>query len=266
MSTKKTIAILTNSRQATSSYCQLLEQEYHVIDIEEIKSNNHPEIIVVVGGDGTMLHAIHQYMNLDIPFYGINTGNLGFLMNKAHKNISSKSLQKNIDTATEVKLKLLEMTAIDIKNNQHKALAVNEVSLLRESHQASKISIEVNGQTQLNNLIGDGLIISTPAGSTAYNCSAGGPIIPITANLLAVTPINPFRPRRWQGALIQNTAEITIKIIDPKSRSVSVTADYHEVRDIKEISISLSHKTVSLLFNCDYDFEYKTLKEQFNEL
>ena len=257
------IAIISNNLKESRKYKSLLKKIFKLIDITEIK-NKKPDAIIVIGGDGLMLHSIHKYMHLNIPFYGIKTGNLGFLMNQPDSSkVLAKDLLENIHSSKKISLHLLEMKATDIKGNVSKELAFNEVSMLRQTHQAAKIEIHINGKSQLKELISDGVIVSTPAGSTAYNLSAGGPILPISANLLAVTPISPFRPRRWNGALLDSKTEIRVKVIDPKRRPVSATADSHEIRNVKDVFVKMTNKTIHLLFDKDYPFEDRSTAEQF---
>lgn len=259
----RNIAIISNDLKDSKRYESLLKKVFSLVDISEIKAKT-PDAIVVIGGDGMMLHSIHKYMNLNIPFYGIKTGNLGFLMNQPDsEKVIAKDLLANINSAKKISLHLLEMKATDFDGNITRKLAFNEVSLLRQTHQTAKIEIHVNGKVQLNELISDGVIISTPSGSTAYNLSAGGPILPISANLLALTPISPFRPRRWSGALLDWKTEILFKVIDPKKRSVSATADFQEVRNVKEVLVKMTNKTIHLLFDKESSFEDRSTAEQF---
>ena len=259
----KNIAVIENKTKLSKHYLDLLSTEYNIVELTTIRTQT-PDLIVVIGGDGMMLHSIHHYMDLNIPFYGIKTGNLGFLMNDInHPELTPKNLKHSISSAKEISIRPLEMDATDLKQKHHKALAVNEVALLRQTHQTAKVEIYVNGKLQLKNLTSDGIMVATPAGSTAYNLSAGGPILPISANLLALTPISPFRPRRWHGALVDSESEIIIEVIDPIKRSVSATADFYEVRDIKTVSIKIANQPIRLLFDPQQSFEERTLREQF---
>jgi len=230
------------------------------------KKSSSIDLIIAIGGDGTMLHAVHTFRHLTTKFYGINTGTFGFLMNKLKVNQykNADSLLKVLNHTEEVSIFPLEMEVINIKNKKFKALAINETSLFRQSYQTAQMEIAINNKVQLKNFVGDGIMISTPAGSTAYNLSVGGPILPINSNLLALTPISPFRPRRWKGALIPNDSEISIKILNPTKRSVSAVADFLEIRDVKQVFIKSSPKaSITLLFDKDQNFEEKTIKEQF---
>jgi len=262
----KNILAISDKTKASHQFLDLLSAKFNIINTDENQPIK-PDAIVVIGGDGMMLHSVHQHMQLNVPFYGIKTGNLGFLMNDINPlEISSKDLANNIENANHISVHPLSMCATDINDQKHSALALNEVSLLRQTHQAAKIRIYINKALQMKSLVSDGVIVSTPAGSTAYNLSAGGPILPISANLLALTPISPFRPRRWNGALIDSNSEITIEVIDPTKRPVSATADFHEIRDIKEVSVNVAKNKIKLLFNKSQSFEERIFKEQFIEI
>ncbi len=259
----KNIAVLTNNNNRSKQTLDLISKKFTIVDLE--KSPNKAQAIIVIGGDGTMLHSIHKYMDLKIPFYGLKAGHLGFLMNDITlQDTDISEIYKDINGAKKITIYPLKMEAICINGETFEALALNEVSILRQTHQAAKVELHVNERVHMQNLVSDGVMVATPAGSTAYNLSAGGPILPISANLLALTPISSFRPRRWHGALLNSDSHIRIKIIDPAKRPVSATADFHEVRDIKEVSISLSKKKIQLLFSPTQSFEDKTLKEQFS--
>ena len=218
------------------------------------------DIIIPIGGDGFLLKNLHNFNELKIPFFGINYGSIGFLMNIETK----EKLENIIQNSQEIFLKALEMKATDIKDKIFTSIAYNEVSLMRQTHQAAKINIEINKIKRINELICDGILLSTPAGSTAYNLSAHGSIIPLDSNLLALTPISAFRPRRWRGALLQEKNKINFNIKDYKNRPVSVTADNTEFRNIKKVEIYSSKKySCKLLFDNDHSMEERILKEQF---
>ena len=219
------------------------------------------DVIIPIGGDGFLLKNLHDYNELNIPFYGINYGHIGFLMNA---QTNEEDLRKIIEKSQEISLKALEMQATDIQGNIFTSIAYNEVSIMRQTHQAAKINIEINNIQRINELICDGVLVSTPAGSTAYNFSAHGSIIPLDSHLLALTPISAFRPRRWRGALLQETNKINFNIIDYKNRSVSVTADNKEFRDIKNVEVYSSKKnSCKLLFDNNHSMDERILKEQF---
>ena len=218
------------------------------------------DVIVALGGDGFMLESLHGAIGSGTPIYGMNRGTVGFLMNE----YLTEGLPERIARAQAVSLRPLKMTATDVSGNTTTALAINEVSLLRESRMAAKIRIFIDGIARLDEMICDGVLVATPAGSTAYNLSAHGPIIPMGADLLALTPISVFRPRRWRGALLPRKAEIAFEILQPELRPVSATADYTEVRDVKRVEIHQDHShRLELLFDPEHNLEERILKEQF---
>ena len=232
---------------------------------EYIKSYNQtdPELadlIIPIGGDGILLKSLHDFNELNKPFFGINYGSIGFLMNSA----SNKDLKEVIKNSKSTDLKPLKMTAKDEDNKIYDSIAYNEVSLMRQSHQASKFQIKINETTRMKELICDGVLVSTSAGSTAYNLSAHGSILPLDSKLLALTPISAFRPRRWRGALLSEKNIIEITVINFKDRKVSVTADNIEFRNIKEVTIQSSQdKNCRILFDNNHSIEDKILNEQF---
>ena len=218
------------------------------------------DVIVPIGGDGFLLKNLHDFNELNIPFFGLNYGSIGFLMNVK----TDENFEKIINSAQEISLKALEMQATDIKGEIFTSIAYNEVSLMRQTHQAAKINIKINNIKRINELICDGVLVSTPAGSTAYNLSAHGSIIPLDSHLLALTPISAFRPRRWRGALLQEKNRINFNIIDYDNRPVSVTSDNTEFRDIKKVEVYSSEKnSCKLLFDNNHSMEERILKEQF---
>lgn len=218
------------------------------------------DILVALGGDGFMLQTLHRHGDLGKPVYGMKLGTVGFLMNQ-HR---VEDLLPRLAAAEPAVLKPLEMVVQTESGARVESLAYNEVSLLRQTRQAAHIAIELNGQDRLDELICDGVMAATPAGSTAYNFSAGGPILPLGANVMALTPIAPFRPRRWRGAVLKATTEVKFRILDPYKRPVSATADSHEVRDVLEVTIRESARhTVTLLFDPEHNLEERILSEQF---
>ena len=243
----------SGSPNAESSYAHLIARY----------GNHEPEdatVLVVLGGDGFMLETVHKYLHLNIPVFGINRGTVGFLMNRW----TVGDIRQRILAAQPEVLYPLKMTVTKADDTVVEALAFNEVSLLRQERQAAKLSIRVNGAVRLHRMICDGLIVSTAAGSTAYNLSAYGPIIPIGTPLLAVTPISAFRPRRWRGALLPDTVDIEIEIHEHEKRPVSVTADHEEVRDIRAVRIEQHREdAVTMLFDSDHNLEERILREQF---
>jgi len=213
------------------------------IETVSLKKSN---IIIVLGGDGFMLQTLKKFYKFKKPFYGINSGNYGFLMNK----FSNKNFLKNLKTSHSIKIYPLQMTVKTKANQVKKSIAINEVSILRQNKQASSISIISNKKNIIKNLISDGVLVSTPAGSTAYNLSAHGPILNLDSNKLAVTPISPFRPRRWRGTTVSDKSKITIKNLDSNKRPISAVADNFEVRNVKMITIQTNKK---ICFNLLYD-------------
>ncbi len=249
--------------------------KYHFISSNTVEANKakkeyinsysqtEPEladVIVPIGGDGILLKTLHDFNKLDKPFFGINYGSVGFLMNST----SNKNLDELINNSKSTNLNPLKMIAIDVSNNEHESIAYNEVSLMRQSHQASKFQIKINNITRMNELICDGVLVSTSAGSTAYNLSAHGSILPLDSKLLALTPISAFRPRRWRGALLSEKSIIKINVLNFKDRQASVTADNIEFRNIKEVTIQSSNdKSCKILFDNNHSIEDKILNEQF---
>ena len=216
-------------------------------------------IIVALGGDGFMLQTLHEFMGKGVPIYGMNFGSVGFLMNELHE----EDLPQRLAAATAAKVHPLLMKAYTSGGTQE-ALAFNEVSLLRETRQAAKLRIILDGKTRLNELICDGILVSTPAGSTAYNLSAHGPILPIDSALLAMTPLSAFRPRRWRGALLPHQAQIRIDILEPQKRPVSATADNKEVREVIRVDIAEDRNTtMTMLFDEGHSLDERILAEQF---
>jgi len=213
------------------------------VEITTLKRSN---IIIVLGGDGFMLQTLKRLYKYKKSFYGINSGNYGFLMNK----FSNKNFLKNLKTAHGIKIHPLQMTVITKGGQVKKSIAINEVSILRQSKQASSISITANKKNIIKNLISDGVLVSTPAGSTAYNLSAHGPILNLDSKKLAVTPISPFRPRRWKGTIVSDKSKILIKNLDVNKRPISAVADNFEVRNAKIIKIQANKK---ICFELLYD-------------
>ncbi len=228
------------------------------------RHEDHPpedaDVLVALGGDGFMLQTLHRHGGLGKPVYGMKLGTIGFLMN----HLVFDGLVQRIHAAEPAVLRPLEMLVQTESGTTVGSLAYNEVSLLRQTRQAAHVSIELNGQIRLDELICDGVLVATPAGSTAYNFSAHGPILPLGANVVALTPIAAFRPRRWRGAVLKAETEIRFRVLDPYKRPVSATADSHEVRDVVEVMIRESRdRTVTLLFDPEHNLEERVLAEQF---
>jgi NAD+ kinase len=218
------------------------------------------DIVVALGGDGHMLQTLHRFVSTGIPIYGMNRGTVGFLMNDYHDN----HLLERLHAAELTVIRPLRMVASDESGKTHKAIAFNEVSMLRQRHQAAKLSIAVDGKPRLTELICDGLLVATPAGSTAYNLSAHGPILPINSQLLALTPISAFRPRGWRGAILPHQAKVTISVHEAAKRPVAAVADHVEVRHVREVEIAEDRKrSVKILFDPGHSLAERVLREQF---
>lgn len=248
------ISIVSDDHEPAQLAAAALKHSYDNVEPEAA------DVIVALGGDGFMLSTLHKFMNLKKPIYGMNLGSVGFLMNE----FQEIDLIHRVQRAEPIVLHPLTMTAVTADGNSQTALAINEVSLLRETRYAAKIKILVDGVERLDELVCDGVLISTPAGSTAYNMSAFGPIIPLGAELQALTPISAFRPRRWRGALLPRNAVVTFEVIDGRLRPVSAVADFTEVRNVIRVDVT-EEPTVSstLLFDPEHNLEERILKEQF---
>ena len=232
-----------------------LQQRYGVHAPEEA------DVVVALGGDGLMLSAMHRFMNTGIPIYGMNRGSVGFLMNE----YAEEGLLERLARAIPTTIHPLAMEALDTEGRHHAGRALNEVSLLRQTHQAAKLRISVDHRVRMEELICDGALVATPAGSTAYNLSAHGPILPITASMLALTPISPFRPRRWRGALLPSTARVRFDVLEPDKRPVAVAADADETRHVLRVDIveNRADRAV-MLFDPGHSLEDRILNEQFS--
>lgn len=218
------------------------------------------DVIVALGGDGLMLQTLHQFMGRAIPIYGMNRGSVGFLMNEYQED----ALVERLQAAEMTRIHPLRMVAHDAYGNRREALAINEVSLFRQTHQAAKLQISVDGKVRMDELICDGVLVATPAGSTAYNLSVHGPILPIGAPLLALTPISPFRPRRWRGALISNEAKVHIDVLEAEKRAVNAVADNIETRSVLSVDVEEAGKIdLLMLFDPGHSLDERILSEQF---
>jgi NAD+ kinase len=218
------------------------------------------EVVVALGGDGLMLQALHAYMNTGKPIYGMNRGSVGFLMNEYRPD----GLLDRLQAAKTETLHPLAMRVTTADGEKHSARAINEVSMLRQSYQAAKLRITIDDQVRLEELICDGIVLATPAGSTAYNLSAHGPILPINAPLLALTPISPFRPRRWRGALLPDRVCIDISVLEPEKRPVNAVADHIEFKSVLRVGVEEDRGSASLiLFDRDHSWDERILNEQF---
>lgn len=223
-------------------------------------SPSDADVLVVLGGDGFMLRTLHERINRPIPMFGMNCGKVGFLLNEFNLD----DLEKRIEKAEKVILKPLEMKAENIHGKMQTSYAINEVSIYRQSSQAAHLKIKVDGQEHLPELVCDGVLVATPAGSTAYNFSANGPIIPIGSNIMALTPICAFRPRRWKGALLPHNAKVEIEVIEAERRPAAAVSDYLEFSDLKKVQIQESSEIeLPLLFDPEHNLEKRVIKEQF---
>ena len=249
-----TIAIAAAAGPEAQAALKSLSGRYDTVAIEDA------DVVVALGGDGFMLQSLHASMQRGQPIYGMNRGSVGFLMNAYQED----GLLQRLEKAEPAKIRPLTMTATDTQGREHKALAINEVSLIRKTRQAAKLRIEVDGIERMEELVCDGALVATAAGSTAYNVSAHGPIIPIGAGLLALTPINAFRPRRWRGALLPETARVVFDVIHPDVRSVSASADFTEVQEVTHVAVRQDPDAcATLLFDPEHDLEERIIKEQF---
>lgn len=251
---RKKLAFVASHDEAAEAARERLQARYNGVTPEQA------DVIVALGGDGLMLATLHDNMDQGKPIFGMNHGSVGFLMNRFDED----GLAERITDAKMAVLHPLEMTATDSDGKSHKALAINEVSLLRMTAQAAKLQIAIDGKMRMEELTCDGALIATPAGSTAYNLSAHGPILPIDAKLLALTPISAFRPRRWRGALLPENAKVTFTALENQKRPISAVADHSEFRNVVEVSIrqSKAHNLL-MLFDRDHGLDERILTEQF---
>lgn len=232
-------------------------------DLAAIYGNVSPEsadVVVALGGDGLMLQVLHRFMGAKKPIYGMNRGSVGFLMNE----FSGEGLRERLAAAEPSIVHPLMMRATDVNGEVLSARAINEVSVLRSSFQAAKMRVSIDGKERLPELVADGLLVATPAGSTAYNLSANGPILPLDAPLMALTPISAFRPRRWRGALLPDKARVTIDMLEAEKRPVSAVADHFEIRQVLKVEIAMDHATgLVLLHDPGHSLDERILREQF---
>ena len=221
---------------------------------------DNADVIVALGGDGLMLRTLHGHLGAKLPLFGMNRGSLGFLMNEFRED----GLLQRLREAEASTVNPLRMVAFDAAGHSHEALAINEVSLFRQSHQAGKLRISIDGVVRLPELICDGILVATPVGSTAYNLSVGGPILPINAPLLALTPISPFRPRRWRGAVLPDRARVTIEVLEPEKRPMAAVANGCEFGGVRQVTIgSMGEAGIELLFDPGHALDERILSEQF---
>jgi len=248
------LAFVASASDKARTACSALQERYGAVSPDEA------DVIVALGGDGFMLRTLHAQLGHGLPVYGMKLGRVGFLMNLYQPD----ELPARIAAAHPAVLHPLEMRATQRNGTEATALAFNEISLLRQTNQAAHIAVALNGEVKLPNLICDGLLVATPAGSTAYNLSAHGPILPLDANVLALTPISPFRPRRWRGALLPVATRVGLRTLEPGHRPVSATADFLEVRDAVDIQIrEARERAITLLFDPERSLAQRILDEQF---
>jgi NAD+ kinase len=248
------VSIVTNETPDAEAAAARLRAQFGDFAPEEA------DFVIALGGDGLMLQTLHRIMKSNVPVYGMNFGSVGFMMN----DFSETDVIERLKAAQRTEIYPLSMDVLDASGNRQTALAFNEVSLFRSTHQAAKIQIAVDNEVRLDELICDGILLATPAGSTAYNLSAHGPILPIEAPLLALTPISPFRPRRWRGAILSNRAEVRFLLREAEKRPVSAVADNVEIQSVREVTVreDRSHG-VTLLFDPGKSLEERVLSEQF---
>jgi len=257
MTSELRLALLASDTPQAQAAADAMAKDHPWVPLEEA------DVVVVLGGDGFMLSVLHTMLDAGrvIPAYGLNHGTVGFMMNKAR---SSKPIAQRVARASKLGVAPLEMTATTWGGETNSYYAVNEVSLLRETRQTAKIEISVNGKVRLAELACDGILVATPAGSTAYNLSANGPILPMGSGILALTPISPFRPRRWKGAIIKDNAEVEFRVLEPDKRPVAAVADQKEVRDIAHVRVVANrHHTLTLLFDRHSSLDERIFAEQF---
>jgi NAD+ kinase len=248
------IAIVAGDLESAQAALKALQARHETVPPEQA------EVIVALGGDGFMLETLHQTMDRDVAVYGMNFGSVGFLMNEYEED----GLERRLARAERVELRPLYMRATCVDGTVHEALAINEVSVLRQTGQTAKIRITIDGKVRMEELVCDGAMVATSAGSTAYNLSAHGPIIPIGAGLVSLTPISAFRPRRWRGALLPETVTVVFEVIEADKRPVSAVADSTEIRDVATVEIVQDRAhTLTLMFDPEHNLEERIVAEQF---
>lgn len=248
------IAFLASRSGDAAQALELLKKRYGQASVDEA------DVVVALGGDGFMLQTQLELMNSGIPVYGMNKGTVGFLMNEFRE----EELHERLQNASRATIHPLQMTVIDDRGAEHRSVAFNEVSLFRQSAQAARLRIEIDGEVRMDALVCDGLMVATPQGSTAYNLSAHGPILPLKSPLLALTPVSPFRPRNWKGALLPNTARVRITVLEPDKRPVNAVADNTEIKSATEVRVHEDRKSKGiLLFDPEHSWEERILNEQF---
>jgi NAD+ kinase len=250
----KRVAFVASQTAEAQQACAALGSRYGNADVSEA------DAVVALGGDGLMLQTLHRFMSTGKPIYGMHRGTVGFLMNE----YSSENLLERLSAAQTTVIHPLRMRTTDVNGQTQEFRAINEVSVFRQTYQAARLRILVDGKERLSELVADGLLIATPAGSTAYNFSVQGPIIPIGSPLLALTPISPFRPRRWRGALLPDKAHVTIEILEAAKRPAAAVADHDEVRSVTRVEVSMDRTiSINLLFDPGHNLDERILGEQF---
>jgi len=254
MARTQTIAFLSSGAKEANDALEALASLYGNSSLDDA------DVIVALGGDGLMLQTLHMTMKAPKPIYGMNRGSLGFLMN----DYSEQGLPERLRIALPSIIHPLIMRTRDIHGVETTARAINEVSLLRQTYQAAKLSIEIDDTVQLEELIADGILVSTPAGSTAYNLSANGPILPLGVPLMALTPLSPFRPRRWRGALLRDSQRVRIQVMEADKRPVAAVADHFEIRRVVKVEVAMDKATsLVLLHDPGHSLDERILREQF---
>lgn len=251
------IAMLASETPRAQEALANLSSQGNWVPLEEA------DVAVVLGGDGFMLQTLHAMLDAGriVPAYGMNLGTVGFLMNRYDKRAA---IRKRLERTKSKGIAPLRMHATTQSGEAHALWAINEVSLLRETRQTAWIEVTVGSRVRIKQLVGDGVLVATPAGSTAYNLSANGPILPLDSEMLALTPISPFRPRRWKGAILPDRMKIGLKVLDPVKRPVAAVADQKELRDIAEVTLEIAHDTeLELLFDPGQSLEERIVAEQF---
>ena len=249
------LAFVASNRPEARQALTRLEQLYGATPPDDA------DVIVALGGDGFMLETLHRTLSTTQRIYGMNRGSVGFLMNDYQED----GLLERIGAAELAVIHPLRMTAVDTAGKSWKALAINEVYLFRQTYQTAKLRIEIDGKERMKELACDGVLVCTPAGSTAYNLSAHGPIIPLDAKALGLTPISAFRPRRWRGALLRHNAKVTVEVLEPELRPVSAVADNYEVRDVVKVEVAEDRSIgLHMLFDAGRSLEERVLAEQFS--
>jgi NAD+ kinase len=248
------MAFVASAAPDAQSALAALQDRYPHVPPEEA------DVIVALGGDGLMLQSLHTFMGTAKPIYGMNKGTVGFLMN----DFREEDLFERLEAAERSVVHPLLMVAWDVHGVAHTARAINEVSMLRQTYQAAKLRVSIDSQVRLEELSADGILVATPAGSTAYNLSVNGPILPLNAPLLALTPISAFRPRRWRGALLPDYAKIQIDVLEPENRPVSAVADHTEFRNVSRVHVSMDRSVdLVVLHDPGHSLDERILREQF---